>query len=152
MRNRKQLTEPTDPWDTPDPPLALAEQQMRWYARHRNRSRVAYQISEASILLAAAGTMVTAALQASPLTITSLAAISLILTGSRKIFDWREDWVAYGNAWAELRAAINDYRLLPGDRRGQQARRHLIDKLNEVTSGDTERLASRRHSMAEIRE
>jgi len=152
MRNRKQLTEPADPWDTSDPPLALAEQQMRWYARHRNQSRVAYQVSEVSILLAAAATTLAAALQASPWTTASLAATSLIFTGLRKIFDWHEDWVSYSSAWAELRAAVHDYRLLPDDRRDQQAQQHLVDKVNEVTSKETNRWASRRRSLAESRE
>jgi hypothetical protein len=93
MWKRRQQSEPADPWDAPDPPLALAEQQLRWYARNRNLSRVRYQVSEVLILLTAAATTLAAALQARPWITASLAAGSLILTGLRKVFDWHEDWL-----------------------------------------------------------
>jgi hypothetical protein len=66
MRKQRQLSGPADPWEAQDPPLALAEQQLRWYARHRARSRVCYQVSEVLILLTAAATTLVAALQANP--------------------------------------------------------------------------------------
>jgi hypothetical protein len=151
MRKRRQLTEQADPWKAADPPLALAEQQLRWYARYRNLARTAYQVSEVLILLTAAGTTLVAALQASPWVTASLAASSLILTGLRKTFDWHEDWLAFSTAWADLRAAINDYRLLPDDQRDERSRQRLIDKVNEVVSEETGRWSSRRRSLTEVR-
>ena len=41
MRNRKQPWETADPWDAPDPPLVLAEQQMHWFARNLGRLPIA---------------------------------------------------------------------------------------------------------------
>jgi hypothetical protein len=42
--NQSQPAGSDDPWDAPDPALALALalalQQLRWYAAHRNRARV----------------------------------------------------------------------------------------------------------------
>jgi hypothetical protein len=76
----------------------------------------------------------------------------LILTGLRKVFDWHEDWLAFSAAWAELLSAINDYRLLPDDRRDEKTQRRLIAKVNEVVSDETGRWASRRRSLAESRE
>jgi hypothetical protein len=39
-----------DPWDAPDPALALALQQLRWYARRRNRARISYETVEILLL------------------------------------------------------------------------------------------------------
>jgi hypothetical protein len=47
-----------DPWDAPDPALALALQQVQWYGRHRKRSRVVYQVNEILVLLTSASTTV----------------------------------------------------------------------------------------------
>jgi hypothetical protein len=149
MRKRRQPSEPGDPWDASDPALALALQQMRWYAQNRDRSRWAYRISELLILLATATTTVAAALKASAWVTASLAASTVVLTGLHKIFDMHESWVASGTAWAELQVAVNDYRLTPADRRDDDARRLLIAKVNEVISTDTGRWASRRRSLAE---
>lgn len=145
---RRQAGESDDPWAAPDPALALAERQLRWYARHRDRSRVAYQVSELLILLTAAATTLAAALRASPWMTASLAAGSLVLAGQRKVFDWHESWVSFGGSWADLRAAIHDYRLLPEERRDEEAKRRLLRKVDEVVSGDTGRWASRRRQLA----
>jgi hypothetical protein len=42
VRNRTRPSESGDPWAAPDPALALALQQLRWYARHRDRDRRVY--------------------------------------------------------------------------------------------------------------
>jgi len=152
MRKRRQLSQPADPWQAPDPPLALAEQQLHWYARNRNLSRVRYQANEVLILLTAAATTLAAALGAHAVITASLAAASLILTGVRKIFGWHEDWLAFSSAWAELLATINDYRLLPADRRDEKARQRLVAKVNEIVSAETQTWASRRRSLTEARE
>lgn len=98
MRSRTQLGDRPDPWEAPDPALALAEQQMRWYGRHRDLSRIAYQVNEVLILLATASTTLAAALRADAWVTASLAAGSLILVGLRKIFDWHEDLVSFSGA------------------------------------------------------
>lgn len=152
MRNRKPPTESQDPWEAADPPLAIALQRMNWYAKHRARSRVAYMVSEVLLLVAAAATTLAAALQASPWVTASLAAGSLVLTGLRKVFDWHEDWLAFSQAWAELGSAINDYRLLPEDRRDEKAQRRLVNKVNDVVTTETERWSSHRRSLTEARD
>jgi hypothetical protein len=143
MWKRRQQSEPADPWDAPDPPLALAEQQLRWYARNRNLSRVRYQVSEVLILLTAAATTLAAALQARPWITASLAAGSLILTGATQGLRLARRLAAFSSAWAELLTAINDYRLLPRDRRDERAQQRLVARVNEVVSTETSRWASR---------
>src|SRR5215475_838864 len=67
------------PWQAPDPPLALAEQQFHWYARNRNLSRVRYHASEVLILLTAAATTLAAALGADALITASCQAFRNVL-------------------------------------------------------------------------
>ena len=74
MRRRKQAGEDRDPWQAPDPALALAMQQLKWFARHRNRARVTYQVNEILILLTTATTTVMAALKVSAAATAILAA------------------------------------------------------------------------------
>src|SRR5579859_7400143 len=149
MLNLRSGRASADPWEEPDPPLALAVQQMEWYSKHRDRARHAYWSGEVLVLLAAAATTLAAALQARPWVTASLAATSLVLTGLRKIFDWHENWLAFAGAWIELRAAINDYRLLPEDQRDDRARRDLVDKVNAVATDETSRWSARRRSLTD---
>src|SRR5258708_37380511 len=56
VRRSKQAGENEDPWQAPDPALAVALKQLKWFARHRNRARVTYQVNEILILLTTATT------------------------------------------------------------------------------------------------
>jgi hypothetical protein len=140
-----------DPWQAPDPALALALQQASWYARHRNRARIVYQVNEMLILLTSASATLAAALKASAWVTAVLAASTVVLAGVYKVLDSQDSWVGFGTSWAELQVAINDYRLLPQDRRDEHAQRQLVAKVNEVISADTGRWATRRRSLAEGR-
>ncbi|MEV4317186.1 DUF4231 domain-containing protein [Actinocrispum sp. NPDC049592] len=136
-----------DPWDTPDPALTLATRQQDWYAQHRNRSRIAHMATEILLLLSAAATTLAAALQASAWGTATLAAISLVLTGSRRIFDWHENWIAFGSAWAELRTAIHEH-MLRDDRLSQAAQRKLVNAVNDIVTAETSRWATRRRTVS----
>ena len=151
MLNPAQPSGSDDPWEAPDPALALALQQLRWYARHRNRARVTYGTVELLLLLMTAATTVAAALKASAWITAILAATTVVLAGLNRVLDSHDSWVAFGSAWAELQVAVNDYRLLSGEERDEEARRRLVGQVNEVIRGDTGRWASRRRSLAESR-
>ena len=138
----------SDPWQEPDPPLALAMRQMHWYGRQRDRARRALLIDEILFLLVTAATTVAAALGARPVITASLAATSLVLAGLRKIFDWQYDWIVFAAAWVELKTAVDDYRLLPEDQKDKEAGRRLVAKMNEVINADTGRWAARRRVLA----
>jgi Protein of unknown function (DUF4231) len=152
LPKRRPLSEPDDPWSAADPALALALQQIHWYAQNRDQARWAYRISEFLILVTTATTTVAAALKANAWLTASLAASTVVLTGLHKVFDYHDTWVASGAAWAELQVAVNDYRLIPVDRRDENAQRLLVGKVNDVISANTGRWASRRRSLAERRE
>ena len=149
MPNQSQPAGSDDPWDAPDPALALALQQLRWYSAHRNRARVVYQAIELLLLLLTAATTVAAALKASAWITAILAASTVVLAGLNKVLDSHDNWVAFGNAWSELQVAVNGYRLLPAGARDEEARRRLVGHVNDVIRADTGRWASRRRSLAE---
>ncbi len=149
MLNPAQPSYSDDPWEAPDPALALALQQLDWYARHRNRARVTYGAIELLLLLLTAATTVAAGLKASAWITATLAATTVVLAGLNKVLDSHDSWAAFGSAWAELQVAVNDYRLLPNQDRDDEARRRLVGKVNAIIRADTGRWASRRRGLAE---
>jgi len=151
LADSKQVSKSADPWEAPDPALALALQQVDWFSRHRNQSRRIYQVNEALVLVVSAATTLAAALKASAWLTAFLAAGTVVLTGLYKVLDSQENWVAFAIAWSELQTAANNYRLLPEDQRDSEAQRQLVDKVNEVMAEDTGRWAARRRSLAERR-
>jgi hypothetical protein len=136
-----------DPWESTDPALAVALEQMRWYHRHAIRARAANQVNEALLLVVSAATTVAAALAVTAWITAVLAAGSLILTGLRRSFDWHEIWLSYSAGRSELRPVINQYRLLPDDRRDEEARRRLMSKVDEIINAETENWVSRRRKL-----
>lgn len=148
MRRSKQANEDGDPWQAPDPALAVALKQLRWFARHRNRARITHQVNEILILLTTATTTVTAALKVSATATAILAASTVVLAGLYKVLDSHENWLAFGSAWADLQATVNDYRMLPSEKRGEDAQNRLVARVNEVNSVETGRWVTRRQSLA----
>ena len=148
MRKPKQASQDGDPWQAPDPALALALAQVSWYARHRDRARRSYQANEILILLTTASTTVTAALQVSATATAILAASTIVLAGLYKVLDSHENWLAFRSAWAELQIAVHDYRLLPADKRDEEAQKRLVGTVDEINNAETGRWVSRRQSLA----
>ena len=158
MRRRKQRSpeqdaaddegQHPDPWQAPDPALALAQKQLRWYARHKNRARRTYQVNEILILFTTASTTVMAALKVSATATATVAASTVVLAGLYKLLDAHENWLAYGSAWADLQVAIHEYRLLPAGQRDEDARKALVRRVDEVNTAETGRWVARRRSLA----
>ena len=142
-------TEVVDPWNAPDPALAIAIEELRWYRRSARRARLANRATEVLLLLASAATTVVAALAVTPWVTALLAAATLILTGLRRSFDWHENWVTFIGRCSELRSVVHQYRLLPDDRRDEEARRRLVSTVDEIVSTETEQWASRRRKLRE---
>jgi hypothetical protein len=137
-----------DPWSAPDPALALALKQVRWYARHRDWARRTYLVNEILILLTTACTTVMAALSVGATATASVAASTVVLAGLYKVLDTRENWLAYGSAWADLQVVIHEYRLLPAGQRDEDARKALVRSVDEVNSAETGRWIARRRNLA----
>ena len=145
----RRKTEVVDPWDAPDPALAVALEELRWYRRSADRARYANRATEVLLLLASAATTVAAALAATAWLTALLAAATLVLTGLRRSFDWHENWVAFIGRWSELRSVVHQYRLLPEERRDEEARRRLVSSVDDIVSTETEQWASRRRNLRE---
>ena len=137
MRRQRRDSQRSDPWSDPDPPLALALQQLRWYAVHRDRARQLYWVLEVLQILGAAGATLAAGLQAAAWATATLAAATFTVTGLRQLFKFQEDWLAFSVAWAQLNTAINQYRMLPEGDEKLSAGRALVDRVNSVVEGET---------------
>ncbi|MBE1495400.1 hypothetical protein H4696_002500 [Amycolatopsis lexingtonensis] len=138
-----------DPWDEPDPALAVALRELGWYRRNADRNRVANRATEVALLLGSAATTVAAALGATAWVTAVLAAATLVVTGLRRSFDWHENWVEFIGRWSELRSVVHQYRLLPEERRGEADRRALLAAVDEIVASETQRWASRRRKLQE---
>jgi hypothetical protein len=145
----RKKVEPVDPWESTDPALALALEELQWYRRAAARARTANQVTEVLLLLMTAATTVAAALAVTAWVTAVLAAGSLILTGLRKSFDWHENWVSFTTRWSELRSMVHQYRLLPDERRDEEARQHLVSGVDEIVRTETGGWASRRRNLQE---
>jgi hypothetical protein len=149
--SRAQPNGSDDPWEAADPALALALQELRWYARNRNRARVTYGAVELLLLFTTAATTLAAALKANAWLTATLAATTVVLTGLNKVLDSHENWIASAGAWAELQVAINNYRLHSVEHRDAGTQEQLVSTVNEIIKSDTGRWASRRRSLGEGR-
>ena len=144
MRN---TTADVDPWQSADPALAMALEELQWYRRAAARARNANRISEVLLLVLSAATTVAAALAATPWLTATLAALSLIVTGLRKSFDWHDSWVSFTARWSELRPVIHQYRLRSNGQRDEEAQRQLLATVDEIVGSETEKWASRRRKL-----
>jgi hypothetical protein len=136
-----------DPWASADPALALAQRELHWYTQAAARARISNRVSEVALLVLSAATTVAAALGAPAWLTASLAAATLVLTGLRKTFDWHENWLSFTANRSELRMLIHHYRLLPEGQRDDEARRSLLERVDETFSSETSRWASRRRKI-----
>lgn len=139
--------EETDPWTSPDPALAMALRELAWYERNANWARIANRASEILLLVLSAATTVVAALSAPAWLTASLAAAALVVTGVRKTADWHESWVSFRARWSELRAMVNQYRLVPEAQRDEDAKRQLLVRVDEIVSSKTGSWAVRRRTL-----
>jgi|SRR5688500_6023823 hypothetical protein len=130
--------------DAPDPVLALALEELRWYEGTRDRARRWHRVSEVSSLAAASITVVAAGLQAPPAATAAAAGAAVFLNGFRQIFKPGERWVLAAQSWAALRQAVNRYRLLDEQDRDRTARQELLSRIEEVSENEISGWASHR--------
>jgi hypothetical protein len=145
----RRTAEYVDPWESADPALALALEELQWYRRAAGRARTANRVSEVLLLVLTAATTVAAALGVTAWVTAVLAAGSLVLTGLRKSFDWHDRWVSFTTRWSELRSVVHQYRLLPDDGRDDETRRRFMSSVDDIVSSETEGWASRRRRLQE---
>jgi uncharacterized protein DUF4231 len=98
-------------WESSDPPLTFAQDQLAWYTRNNRNARIGHYSIEVSQLVAAAATTLSAAWAAIPVLTAALASLTLLLTGLRQLFGFREKWATMTWATVQIEHEINLYRL-----------------------------------------
>ncbi|MFB6891709.1 DUF4231 domain-containing protein [Kitasatospora sp. NPDC056327] len=146
---RGQIPPNDDGWaSAPDPLLALAEREMRFYQRVRVKSRRAHRATELGALAGASATVVAAGLHAPVWMTTLVAGGVLFCTGFRQVFAPGPRWVLATQAQESLRRAANRYRLLPEGERDAEARARLLAVIEEVGSEQVRQWAEQRQLTA----
>jgi hypothetical protein len=127
--------------------LMHALNRLDWYARHRTRTRVAYQALEVTTFVLAALTTVFAALQVRPVVTALSAAATTISQGVRRSFAWHEDWLAFSDAWADINRCVGQYRVLALDARTTELQQRLVAQVDEIVFAETRPWAHRRRGL-----
>jgi Protein of unknown function (DUF4231) len=132
-----------DIWEGTDPPLAFAQDQLAWYTRNNRNARIGHYSIEIAQLVAAAATTLAAAIGAIPVVTAALASLTLLLTGLRQVFGFREKWATMTWATVGIEHEINLYRLnraQGGDAAGRRLVMHVDAIVADETHGWAERL------------
>lgn len=83
--------------------LEYCRKRMDWYGKHRDRNRMAFQMSQGLALTLSGLTPILIIWSDLPKTIQALpAAIAAILTGLNGIFHWRDNYIIFAYTWNHL--------------------------------------------------
>lgn len=131
-----------DIWEGTDPPLAFAQDQLAWYTRNNRNARIGHYSIEVAQLVAAAATTLAAAIGAMAVLTAALASVTLLLTGLRQVFGFREKWATRAWALIKIEHEINLYQL---DRAqgGDAAGRRLVLQVDAIVAEETNGWAER---------
>jgi len=83
--------------------LEYCKKRMDWYGKHRDRNRIAFQMSQGMALTLSGLTPILILWSDLPKTIQALpAALAAILTGLNGIFHWRDNYIIFAYTWNHL--------------------------------------------------
>jgi hypothetical protein len=116
----------------PDPVLALAQRDLAFYARTRDRARRLHHATEIGALAATSTTVVAAGLHAPAWLTALIAGGAVFFTGLRQLYNPAARWVVGGRSHETLRRAVDRYLLLPPAQRDASARAALQSTVEEV--------------------
>ena len=131
-----------DVWEGADPPLAFAQDQLAWYTRNNRNARIGHYSIEIAQLVAAAATTLAAAIGAIPVVTAALASLTLLLTGLRQVFGFREKWATMTWATVRIEHEINLYQLNRAQNGGAAGRR-LVMQVDAIVADETHGWAER---------
>ena len=124
-----------------------ADYYRHWYQLRMTRMRVGYQGLEVAALGLAGVTTVLAA-TSQPASLTATVAASVVFVhGTRRIFDWESNWLAFSKAWSAIDALLSDFILLDPQARDAAAPR-LQSDVSRIVVSETDRWAVSRGSKA----
>jgi hypothetical protein len=98
--------------------------------------------SQVALLLLGGATTAAAGVGAPALVTACLAAGSFVLAGARGAFNWNRLMVARTVAARELQAAIALYQLAPEHQRTADARRELVQRVDQIVTDEQDTWAS----------
>ncbi|MGV9246240.1 DUF4231 domain-containing protein [Streptomyces sp. NPDC003710] len=131
-----------------DPVLALAQKDLVFYGRQRDRARREHYITEIGALVATSSTVVAAGLHA-PAWLTALIAGSAVFfTGMRQLFNPAPRWVLASQSRETLRRSIDRYLLLPPAERDNAARAALHAAIEDVGANELREWSEAQHQRA----
>jgi uncharacterized protein DUF4231 len=123
--------------------LEIASSQLQWYRRRKTRNRIGARLVELSALGISLLVAIAGALAWDSLVPAVAGAVLVLLAGIREVFNWREGWLAFVAAEAELERAIDYYHagIPPYD--GADRDERLIRRTWEVRTTETSEWRSR---------
>jgi hypothetical protein len=80
-----------------------------YYKQQASRAKILYFGSESGLLVVAAAIPVTAAFTSSRVVPAVLGGVVVVLTGLRRVFQWRENWLRFSAACGQLETARQLY-------------------------------------------
>ncbi|MFJ5532814.1 DUF4231 domain-containing protein [Streptomyces sp. NPDC093261] len=129
----------------PDPLLALAQKDLAFYGRQRDRARREHYVTEIGALVATSSTVVAAGLHA-PAWLTALIAGSAVFfTGMRQLFNPTPRWVLASQSRETLRRSVDRYLLLSPAERDTTARAALHAAIEEVGTNELREWSEAQH-------
>ncbi len=131
--------------------LVYALTQRDWYRKSMSRARHSFQAVEFSALIFASIVTVLAALNVRAWVTASIAALVTFLSGLRQLGLWHENWPAFSEAWAQVNALVNSYRVLPVEERSPDRQQRLVQAVDEVVLAETRRWRQTRLNMLQSR-
>ncbi|MDT0463676.1 SLATT domain-containing protein [Streptomyces gibsoniae] len=142
---RRQANAEEDWASQADPLLALAQKDLGFYGRQRDRARLQHYVTEIGALLATSSTVVAAGLHA-PAWLTALIAGSAVFfTGMRQLFNPAPRWVLASQSRETLRRSVDRYLLLPPSERDTTARAALHAAIEEVGTNELREWSEAQH-------
>nr|WSY49797.1 SLATT domain-containing protein [Streptomyces sp. NBC_00886] len=120
----------------PDPLLALARQELTFYARACDRARWLHYTTELGALATTSATVVAAGLHAPAWLTALIAGGAVFFTGMRQLFSPGSRWVLAAQSRESLRRAVDRYLLLPPADRDADVRAALQRAIEDVGNNE----------------
>jgi Protein of unknown function (DUF4231) len=123
--------------DSPRTALEYLIESANWYTSAAKRARVAFFVSETTVLIVAAAIPATAAFTADRRVPAALGAVVVVLTGLRSVFRWRDSWTRFTEAFLQLETARQLYVARAGPYSGEDCDIRLTQRVTQIRTTET---------------
>ncbi len=134
--------------DSPSPDArAMAQRQFDYYKTQARRAKISNDTVRALLLVVTASITLSAALELWSWVTAVLGAFSFLLAGLQDHFNFQETWVRSGEASVKVLEAMEDYDILPEDRKDQAAKELLLARVQRIREAEARDWAGRYKEM-----